>query len=72
MEKVTKGLTNWLSSEGMTQKDKANNNKSDFDILFDYFRLFVYNHNFATERINHRQHLFHSRSATILKVDDGG
>lgn len=23
MEKVTKGLTNWLSSEGMTQKDVA-------------------------------------------------
>ena len=51
---------------------KANNNKSDFAILFKYFMLFVYNHNSATERINHRQHLFHSRSATILEVNDGG
>lgn len=51
---------------------KANNNKSDFVILFDYFRLFVYNHNSAAKRINHRQHLFHSRSATILEVNDGG
>ena len=51
---------------------KAINNKSDFAILFEYFRLFVYNHNSATERINHRQHLFHSRSATILEVNDGG
>ena len=49
---------------------KAINNKSDFAILF--VRLFVYNHNSATERINHRQHLFHSRSATILEVNDGG
>ena len=49
---------------------KANNNKSDFAILF--VRLFVYNHNSATKRINHRQHLFHSRSATVLEVDDGG
>ena len=44
---------------------KANNNKSDFAILF--VRLFADNHNSATERINHRQHLFHSRSATINK-----
>lgn len=47
-------------------------NKSDFAILFEYFRLFVDNHNSASERINHRQHLFHSRSATILEVDDCG
>ena len=46
---------------------KAINNKSDFAILFDYFRLFVYNHNSATESINHRHHLFHSRYATINK-----
>lgn len=44
---------------------KAINNKSDFAILF--VRLFVYNHNSAAKRINHRQHLFHSRSATINK-----
>lgn len=44
---------------------KANNNKSDFAILF--VRLFVYNHNSATERIKHLQHLFHSRSATVNK-----
>ena len=44
---------------------KAINNKSDFSILF--VRLFVYNHNSATESINHRKHLFHSRSATINK-----
>ena len=50
---------------------KANNNKSDFAILFK-FMLFVYNYNSATERINHRQHLFHSRSATVFEVDDGG
>ena len=49
---------------------KAINNKSDFSILF--VRLFVYNHNSAAKRINHRQHLFHSRSATILEVNDGG
>lgn len=51
---------------------KAINNKSDFSILFEYFILFVYNQNSATERINHRQHLFHSRSATVFEVDDGG
>ena len=34
---------------------KAINNKSDFVILF--VRLFVYNNNSATKRINHRQHL---------------
>ena len=44
---------------------KAINNKSDFSILF--VRLFVYNHNSATESINHRHHLFHSRYATINK-----
>lgn len=44
---------------------KANNNKSYFAILF--VMLFACNHNSATERINHRQHLFHSRSATINK-----
>ena len=44
---------------------KANNNKSYFAILF--VMLFVYNHNSAAKRINHRQHLFHSRSATINK-----
>ena len=44
---------------------KANNNKSDFVILF--VMLFVYNYDSATERINHRQHLFHSRYATINK-----
>ena len=44
---------------------KAINNKSDFAILF--VRLFVYNHNSEAKRINHRQHLFHSRSATINK-----
>ena len=49
---------------------KAINNKSDFAILF--VRLFVDNHNSASDRINHRQHLFHSRSATILEVNDGG
>ena len=48
-----------------TSDIKANNNKSDFAILF--VRLFVDNHNSATELINHRQHLFHSRSATINK-----
>ena len=51
---------------------KANNDKSDFAILLDYFRLFFDNHNSASERINHRQHLFHSRSAPVFKVDDGG
>ena len=44
---------------------KAINNKSYFSILF--VRLFVYNHNSATESINHRHHLFHSRYATINK-----
>lgn len=51
---------------------KANNDKSDFSILFKYFMLFVYNYNSTTERINHRQHLFHSRSAAVFEVDDGG
>ena len=51
---------------------KAINNKSDFAILFEYFRLFFDNHNSASERINHRQHLFHPRSTAVLEVDDGG
>ena len=48
-----------------TSDIKSNNNKSDFAVLF--VRLFVYNYNSAAKRINHRQHLFHSRSATINK-----
>ena len=59
-----------LIFQKQTNGIKYNNNKSDFAILF--VMLFVYNHNSATERINHRQYLFHSRSATVLEVNDGG
>lgn len=75
-EKFYIQLKKFLKRQGITQAEIAERygtTQAYINLLpILIFRLFVYNHNSAAKRINHRQHLFHSRSATILEVNDGG
>ena len=67
MEKVTKGLTNWLSSEGMTQKDVAEKlgvSEQFVNALFNGMR------EFGKKTANDWQKLF-GLSASWLRTGEG-